>query len=73
MLTVAVAMRASLMTSLLVGGLTSPLEAYFNSNLKLRMWIRPTIPANSPNIHAVLLQTGICPQSNQISMSDRGL
>jgi hypothetical protein len=55
-------------TSFLVGGFSSPLEAFFNSNFTLEMWIRPTIPANPPNIHTALLQTGIWAQSNQITM-----
>jgi hypothetical protein len=56
------------MTSFLVGGFTSPLEAYFNNNFTLEMWIRPTIPNNPPNTGNTLLQTGVYPQSNQITM-----
>jgi hypothetical protein len=58
----------NVMTSFLVGGFSSPLEAYFNNNFTLEMWIRPTIPANPPDTGNVLLQTGVWGQSNQIAM-----
>jgi hypothetical protein len=52
-------------TSFVVSGFSTPLEAYLNADFTLEMWIRPTTNYQNADANA-LLQTGVWPQAGQI-------